>query len=224
MLNQCKISNIRPQLAFRIVILVFGLTSVGFGASLFILSNIGSDPFNVLMQGLSIHLGVTVGQANIIVSFIYAVIIFFWDRQYIQIGTLIAVFSLGTVIDIGINVLTPIFDMNLHYAIRFTTMISGSVFIAFGVAIIYCVKIGMVPNDALPVIISNKIKLPFKWVRMAYDLAAVIIGTLLGGVFGVGTIVCALITGPLIAFFIPHVDTCIHRVLRPDNAMKTSNA
>ena len=203
----------RLDLAKRITLLILALTSIGFGASLFILSNIGSDPFNVLMQGLSNVFNVTVGQMNIITSLTYAIIIYFWDRKHLRLGTLIAVVTLGVIIDLGIYLLTPVFSQDLHFLIRFSTMIAGSVFIAFGIAVVYCAKIGMVPNDALPVIVSDKTNLPFKWVRVGYDLLAVIVGMTLGGVFGIGTIVCAFITGPLIAFFTPHVEQVTNRLL-----------
>lgn len=200
------------ELTKRITLLLFALTSIGFGASLFILSNIGSDPFNVLMQGLSDVFNVTVGQANIMVSLIYASIIFLWDRKHLRIGTLIAVVALGTFIDLGIYLLTPFFLSNIHFWVRFLTMIAGSAFIAFGVAIVYCTKIGMVPNDAIPVILSDKLNFPFKWVRIGYDLLAVTAGIIMGGVFGIGTIICALITGPLISFFIPYVECGTRRI------------
>jgi len=195
----------------RIFILILGLILIGFGASLFILSNIGSDPFNVFMQGLSSVSGMTVGQSNIMVSVIYAIIIFLLDKQYLRIGTLIAVITLGMVIDLSIHLLTPILTEDIHYFIKLMTMVIGNIFIAFGVSVVYSAKIGMVPNDALPVIISNKTNLPFKWVRIGYDSSTVIVGIILGGVFGVGTVICALITGPLIAFFTPYTESLINR-------------
>lgn len=197
----------------KILILLLGLTSISFGASIFILSNIGSDPFNVLMQGLSNTGELSIGQFNIIVSFISAIIIFFLDKQYIRIGTLIAIVTLGTMIDLSIYLLKPLFSLNFHYVVTFTSMVIGNIFIAFGVAVVYGAKIGMVPNDALPLIISNKLNLPFKWVRIIYDSTAVVFGIMLGGVFGIGTVFCALATGPLIAMFIPYVESIINKNL-----------
>lgn len=210
------------QLIKKIIILLLGLTSISLGASVFILSNIGSDPFNVLMQGLSEVWGVTIGQSNIIVSFVYAGIIFIVDRRYIRIGTLIAVIALGSMIDLFIYFLTPLFSLDLHFSIRLISMVTGSTFISFGVAIVYSAKIGMVPNDALPLIISNKSKLPFKWVRISYDLTAVTVGAMLGGVFGIGTLIGALITGPLIALFMQPVESVTDRVLGVPAAIKKS--
>lgn len=202
-----------PELFRKIFILLLGLIFIGFGASLFILSNIGSDPFNVFMQGLSSVTGLTVGQSNIMVSITYACIIFSFDRQYLRLGTLIAVLTLGLVIDSSIYLLTPIFATDMPFIMKLMTMLTGNVLIAFGVSVVYSANIGMVPNDALPVIIANKTKLPFKWVRVAYDSSTVIVGVILGGIFGIGTIICALITGPLIAFFTRHTESIINKRL-----------
>ena len=197
---------LNTKLIPNIIILLLGICAISFGAALFILSNIGSDPFNVFMQGLSNVGGLSIGQFNVIVSFIYVVIIFFWDRTYLKLGTLISLVTLGPGIDYSIYLLEPLFSTQVAYWIKFVSMMIGSCFISFGVALIYSAKIGMVPNDTLPVIMSDKLSLPFKWVRVAYDVSVVIIGVILGGIFGIGTIFCALATGPLIAFFLPYVE------------------
>ena len=128
------------------------------------------------------------------------------DKSYLKLGTVIAIVALGVMVDIGMQLLAPIFEQDLHFAIRLTAMLIGNVFIGIGVAIVYSAKLGMVPNDALPIIIANKTNKPFKWVRISYDSLTVIIGIILGGVFGVGTIICALITGPLIGYFMPKAE------------------
>jgi uncharacterized membrane protein YczE len=40
------------ELFFRIVVLMIGLTIAHLGVTLFILADLGSDPFNVLVQGI----------------------------------------------------------------------------------------------------------------------------------------------------------------------------
>ncbi len=42
----------KKDLITKIMFLVLGLIHIGVGASLFVLSNVGSDPFNVFMQGI----------------------------------------------------------------------------------------------------------------------------------------------------------------------------
>ena len=189
--------------AVKIIIFLLGLGFTGLGVALFVLSNVGADPFTLFMQGLSNVFGITVGQSTIAISILYACIIFILDKRFIKTGMLISVISLGLMIDLFIFVFTPIFSIELMYFVRVLTMLTGTLFIALGIALVYSVKIGMVPNDALPIILADKVKLPFKWVRVSYDVLAACVGFMLGGVFGLGTLVCALAIGPLIAFFMP---------------------
>ena len=61
--------------------------------------------------------------------------------------------------------------------------------------------LGASPFDALPFIISDHVKrLPFKAVRILWDLFFMITGTILGGDFGIVTLLCAFCLGPVIAW------------------------
>lgn len=199
--NKNKISN--KKLIIKIFFLILGLINIGIGAALFVLSNVGSDPFNVFMQGISNHTILSIGMANSMVSLIWFVIIFFVSRKYIRLGTIFAVLILGPMTDLAMFIFSPIINNQLSLSMRVVTMLIGCNIIAFGVAVVYNVNLGMVPNDIMSVMIAEKTNLQFRWVRITYDISIVVIGSLMGGVFGVGTIVCAILTGPLIQFFMP---------------------
>lgn len=199
--NEIQVS--KKDLITKIIFLILGLIHIGVGASLFVLSNIGSDPFNVFMQGISNHTILTIGMANSMVSFIWFVIIFFASRKYIRLGTVFAVLILGPMTDLAMFIFSPIINSQLPLSIRVVTMLIGCNIIALGVAVVYNVNLGMVPNDIMSVMIAEKTNFQFRWVRITYDVSIVVIGSLMGGVFGVGTIVCAILTGPLIQFFMP---------------------
>lgn len=51
----------------RIIIFFIGMTIIQFGVALYVRTNIGSDPFTVFTQGISLLLNVSIGQANIII-------------------------------------------------------------------------------------------------------------------------------------------------------------
>lgn len=199
--NKNQIS--KKNLITKIIFLIVGLIHIGIGSSFFILSNIGSDPFNVFMQGISNHTILTIGMANSMVSLIWFVIIFFVSRKYIRLGTIFAVLILGPMTDLAIFIFSPIINNELPLSMRIVTMLIGCNIIALGVAIVFNVNLGMVPNDIMSILIAEKTKFQFRWVRITYDVLIVVIGSLMEGVFGIGTIVCAVLTGPLIQFFMP---------------------
>jgi len=208
-----KNQGLKKNLMIKIFFLILGLIHIGIGAALFVLSNVGSDPFNVFMQGISNHTILTIGMANSMVSLIWFVIIFFVSRKYIRLGTIFSVFILGPMIDLAMFIFSPIINNELPLSMRIVTMLIGCNIIALGVAIVYNVNLGMVPNDIMSVMIAEKTKFQFRWVRITYDVSIVIIGFLMGGVFGIGTIICAVLTGPLIQFFMPISKKYITRFL-----------
>ena len=55
--------------------------------------------------------------------------------------------------------------------------------------------------DAIPIVISNRSKKPFRFCRIGCDLICVTIGTVCGLLPGLGTLVTAFFMGPLIELF-----------------------
>ena len=99
----------------RIVILVVGLWIAHLGVTLFLLSDLGSDPFNVFVQGLFRSLSrlfdtawLTHGRVHIAVSLLILAVLLFVDRSYIKIGTAICMAFGGPIIDYFSSLLAPL--------------------------------------------------------------------------------------------------------------------
>ena len=94
----------------------------------------------------------------------------------------------------------------------------GCVILASGMSIVIRSEAGTGPNDLVAVVISEKRKIRFSVVRIATDVLFVLAGFLLGGRFGVGTIICALLVGPVADFCMPFstllVKRCLSRFLQ----------
>lgn len=72
---------------------------------------------------------------------------------------------------------------------------------------------GTGPNDLVAVVISDKLHRKFSVIRILTDLTFVIVGFLLGGSIGVGTLICAFLVGPVAGFFLPHSERYINRIV-----------
>ncbi|MBQ6435734.1 MAG: hypothetical protein IJJ09_07010, partial [Synergistaceae bacterium] len=85
----------------RLVILFCGLTIAHLGVTLFLLADLGADPFNVFVQGLRLITGfpVTHGTVHMSISFLIILILLIVDRSYIKAGTLICMICGGPIID-----------------------------------------------------------------------------------------------------------------------------
>lgn len=67
----------------------------------------------------------------------------------------------------------------------------------------------MAPNDAIYLFIADKLNKPYRVVRMLTDGGFILVGIILGGVAGIGTLICLVILGPLTQRFFPSIDTIV---------------
>ncbi|MBU3181742.1 YczE/YyaS/YitT family protein [Clostridium psychrophilum] len=188
----------------RLILFFAGMSIIQFGVALFLKTNIGSDPFTLFTQGLAFLLNKTPGNANMIILFVLFCIILLVERTRIKIGTIICVIGVGPIIDLGVKTVSlfPIASLNIGF--KMLLVVFGCFLIAIGFSILKASNIGVAPNDIVPFIIKDKTNFQYRWIRMALDITFLIIGFALGGVFGIGTIISALLTGPCIQFCLPY--------------------
>ena len=201
----------------RVILLMIGLTIAHFGVTLCLLAELGSDPFNVLVQGLyrtvSMLPYVTHGRVHIVVSLIIIAILLFADRKKIKIGTVLCMICGGPIIDLFSTMLSPLNIPAMQVHVRLIILAAGCAILAFGMTIVIKSDAGTGPNDLVAIVISEKLSRPFSIVRIIVDLCFVLTGWLLGGTFGIGTIVCAALVGPIAGLFLPLNERTIARIL-----------
>lgn len=208
------------ELFLRIVILMLGLTIAHFGVTLFLLADLGADPFNVLIQGLFRFLGEipgwplqTHGNTHIAVCFLIIVVLLALDRSYIRIGTILCMIFGGPIIDIFTSLLTTPFSSINALWMRVIANGFGCVILAFGMTMVMKSEAGTGPNDLVAIVFSDKTKKNFGLCRIVFDILFVVIGVLLGGSAGIGTFLCAFIVGPVANIFLPWNERWIQRIL-----------
>ncbi len=204
----------------RLVILVFGLTIAHIGVTLFLLADLGSDPFNVLIQGLFRTLStipgldfLTHGYTHMSMCFLIIIILLIVDRSYIKIGTLVCMILGGPIIDICTILFHGILNANSLYFVRITGLVLGCIILAFGMTIVIKSESGTGPNDLVAVVISDKIHKPFSIIRIIVDVCFAAVGFFLGGNLFIGTVICAFLVGPVAGFFMPFNEKWIKRVV-----------
>ena len=85
--------------AIRLALLLLGLTIAHFGVTLFLQSSLGSDPFSVLVQGISVQAGLSFGTIHIIVTCSLMALMLIGARGYVLPGTVVCAFCGGPIID-----------------------------------------------------------------------------------------------------------------------------
>lgn len=197
------------EMAVRVVLLLIGLWIAHLGVTLFLQTNLGSDPFNVFVQGLFRAIpwpewaGMTHGRVHLLVSLLIMVVLLVVDHSYVGIGTVLCMALGGPIIDVYTLWLAPFLNETLPLAVRVPMLAVGCVILAFGMTIVIRSQAGTGPNDLVAVVLSDKSGKPFGPVRIGVDLTFALVGFALGGVVGIGTIICAFLVGPAAQLFFP---------------------
>ena len=203
----------------KIIILMVGLTIAHLGVTLFLLTNLGSDPYNVLVQGVYRTLSnltgwefLTHGRVHIALCFLIILILLATDKTYIKIGTVLCMIFGGPIIDIFTLILKPVVTESSPLAYKLIILALGCVILAYGMTIVIKSDAGTGPNDLVAVVISDKTKQSFGIVRVITDISFVLAGFLLGGSVGLGTVICAACVGPVANIFLPINEKLIQKI------------
>ena len=197
------------EILVRTGILLLGLCIAHLGVTLFLLSDLGSDPFNVLVQGLYRSLArlthwpfLTHGRVHVGVSLLIVAVLALADRSYLKLGTALCMIFGGPIID----AFTALLEKPLAGAplpLRAVLLVAGCVILAYGMTIVIRSDAGTGPNDLVAVVLSDKTKWRFSLTRVGVDGCFLLLGVLLGGKAGAGTLVCMFLVGPVAGFFLP---------------------
>lgn len=208
------------ELFVRVIILLIGLVIAHLGVTLFLLADLGADPFNVLIQGIFrslqkvISFGwLTHGNVHVCISLLIIVVLLVVDRSYVKIGTLLCMICGGPIIDVFNWLLQPLFTALPYLWFKLIMLALGCVILAFGMTIVIKSEAGTGPNDLVAVVISDKSKIKFSIMRVIVDFAFVLAGFLLGGALGIGTVICAFLVGPVAGFFLPRNEKTIKKIM-----------
>lgn len=187
------------RLSRRLVHLVVGLVLFGVGIGLMLQSRLGVPPWDVLHQGLSRQFGSTVGIWSIIVS-VLVLLLWLPLREPFGLGTLLNAVIIGLVLDLTAIVIPAATTT----AVGWVMLVSGIVLIGVASGLYIGANLGPGPRDGLMTGIARRGP-SIRLTRAFIEITVLTIGWLLGGTFGIGTIVFALAIGPLVQFFLPRL-------------------
>ena len=200
-----------------LAVLLAGLIIAHLGVTLFLLSELGTDTFTVFVQGLSRMCGLTVGTMHVIVLCILMAVMLLTTKGYIKPGTVVCAFCGGPIIDLFTWLLGDYINTDAGMAVRIISLILGCVILSAGMSIVINSRAGTGPNDLVAVILSDKIEsVQFRWVRVGCDLFFVVLGFILGGTVGAGTVAAVFLTGPLVQFWLPKTKRAVQAVLHEE--------
>ncbi|MEG0265816.1 MAG: hypothetical protein RSC93_10625 [Erysipelotrichaceae bacterium] len=182
----------------RTIMVILGSFVMGIGISIVVSSGVGSDPMSLFWLGLSKQLSITFGQANILVNIVFIGIVFFINRSYINIGSLLS----PLVVAMTTDALSNMFFQDYPFYLRVIICILGFILLSFGVAYYSQANLGMGAYEALVFSIAKQSKIAVGYIRTTIDIALSLTGIILGAQFGIGTLLAILLMGTGIQFFL----------------------
>lgn len=161
-------------------------------------AELGLDPWDVLHEGVATRTPVSFGQVVIATG---AVVLLLWVplRQRPGMGTVSNVVVIGLAADAGLALIDNPDTLGLRLALLVGGIISNG--IATGAYI--GAGLGPGPRDGLMTGLLRRTGGSVRLVRTSLELSVLLAGWLLGGTVGLGTVLYALMIGPLVHEFLP---------------------
>lgn len=180
----------------KLMIIVIGSIVAAYGITLALYAGFGGATLAVLWQGIAETFHLSIGMASFVVALGMIFFALVYDKGQIHIGTVLYQIVYSTCVDL----FATSHVYSTYRWINFSIMLLGVILFAVGTGLYASASLGRGSYEAVTFALAEKNNWQVKLVRMALDILVVVIGVLLGGKFGVCTIITVIISGPIIQF------------------------
>lgn len=175
----------------RFIQLIIGLIMFGAGCAVMVKAGIGLDPWTVFSQGLSELTGIGIGWITNIVGF-FVLLLWIPLRQRPGIGTVLNIALVGT----SLQLTLPALSTPDSYFLGILMFLGGTGLVGLGSGLYIGANFGPGPRDGLMTGINARWGWPIWVARTVVEISVLIVGVLLGGSIGLGTLLFAVLIGP----------------------------
>lgn len=184
----------------RLTQLIVGLALYGTSMAMMTRAGLGLSPWDVLHEGMTMRTGLSFGVITAITS---VAVLLAWVplRQRPGVGTLANVVVIAVTVDLVRLVLPEQHDLGW----QITLLVGGVVLNGVATAAYIGVRLGPGPRDGLTTGLHARTGWSIRAIRTGVELVVLAVGWVLGGTVGVGTVLFALLIGPLTQLFLPLV-------------------
>ncbi|MBN8203308.1 YczE/YyaS/YitT family protein [Bacillus sp. NTK034] len=197
----------------KYVFYVIGILILTLGISFTILSDIGTTPFDALLVGLSINIGLTVGSWEIILAIILICCNSFLKRKRPEFLGLLTAFITGIGLDMWLFLLHFLITPELWYS-KLICFGIGLILIGLGTATYLHTNFAPIPVDRLTLVIQELSKISIFFSRTIIYLVFLIMAVIFNGPIGIGTLLTVCLGGGILSYFMPLTKKVIDPILR----------
>jgi uncharacterized protein len=176
------------------VSLLLGLWLFGTGEAILLSADLGASPWTVLAQGLFVRTGLDIGLMTFVVSL---VVLLLWIplHQKPGLGTVLNI----AVIPVALQLTYDLVPTPRSLALRLAMVFLGIAVIGLGSGFYLTAGHGPGPRDGWMTGIHHRTGRPVGVIRLVIEVAVLVVGVSLGGTFGIGTVLFALLIGQAVA-------------------------
>ena len=188
----------------RTAVMLLGIVLLALGIALFKLSRMGNDPSTAQVIAIADCAGVDFSVMMLAANCVWFLAELLCGRHMIGAGTLVNWFGVGPLASVFVGALEPVFRTQGEgtLGVRLALMALGMLIVSLGASMYQKADVGIAPYDSLALILDKWFtKIPYFWCRIFTDGVCALAAWALGGIVGLGTLVCALGLGPFITFF-----------------------
>ncbi len=189
--------------------LLIGVILVGVGLGMMIDGGFGVAPPDALFTALSRVSGLTVGTTLLLASIL--MVLMSWALGLKPaIGTLISFVGIAIVVDLTRMLLAAIDAPDWVVGWRIVLWISGLILFCSGILGIFSSDLGASPYDQVVRSISFRTGRSLGFARLSVDAIALLSAIILGGSWGIGTVIILIAVPVALNRVLPHIKRHVH--------------
>jgi len=188
------VAAFRPRLTWRKALqILIGLELWAVAVALWVHGGLGLGPWDAFHYGLHVQTGMTIGTASIAVGVLILGVTYSMGLRP-GAATLLNMIFIGVFIDLTL----PLVPESTSTWLSWTYLIAGLPLCGIASGMYIGAGHGHGPRDGLMMVLTQRTGWPVRRVRTIMEITVLILGWLMGGTVGIGTVVITLLIGPAV--------------------------
>ena len=193
------------------LVIQVGFALFGLAIAILIRANLGTSPWVILEVALAQITGLTPGTLSILTGFVILIGVLV-VREQIGWGTLGNILFIGPWEDLALHFIPPVKD---SFPLQLAMLVTAAIIMGMASAIYIGVDAGAGPRDSLMLAVKRLSGWSLRRARGTIEIFVVLLGWILGGPIGIGTVIFALLIGPCVQWGFKIFKVQPHRTAHP---------